>query len=58
MAQSTQWGQVERNPQPPDHQSDVHPTEPPRPALSGPTICHSTSTFWAYHQVAERLVSV
>ena len=29
------------NPQPPDHQSDVHPTEPPRPAGS---IC----THWIY----------
>ena len=24
--------QRESNPQPPDHQSDAHPTEPPRPA--------------------------
>ena len=29
------------NPQPPDHQSDAHPTEPLRPALSDETVTDS-----------------
>ena len=38
----TRWG---LNPQPPDHQSDTHPTEPPRPAklcLFYPKVIHIT----------------
>ena len=28
------------NPQPPDHQSDAHPTEPPSPAWEGIGVSH------------------
>ena len=45
------------NRQPPDHQSDVHPTELPRPASSAVAIlksCSMTSAnmLWMFHRSA------